>query len=317
MWLYNKEQYQGYNIYSMKKYVDKKRLLFNIIVTFVTIITLLMVIYYIIDTSTRVKKSKQFVAQINEYKKQQEVAEEQQKGIEGETEVQQKVEEQNRIPKLTQEGKENLQNIYHCETKRAFLTFDDGPSQNTNNILNILNEHNIKATFFVLGVQVEIFPETTKRIYNEGHYIANHGYSHIYSSIYQSPEQVLTEFNQCNQIVANTIEIPEYNSHLFRFPGGAVGGKYAEIKKQAISLLEENDVLHVDWNSLTGDSEKVAPTEEYLLNNLQKTIDGKNSVVILMHDAHAKKITAEALPRVIEYLRGQGYEFQNFYDIIK
>ena len=178
-------------------------------------------------------------------------------------------------------------------------------------------KNNIKATFFVLGSQVEIFPETTNRIYNEGHYIANHGYSHKYSSIYQSPEQVLNEFNQCNQIVAKTINVPEYNSHLFRFPGGSVGGKYAELKKQAITLLEQNDILHIDWNSLTGDSEKVNPTEEYLMNNLQKTTEGKNSLVILMHDAQAKKITAETLPKVIEYLQQQGYSFESFYDIIK
>ena len=130
-------------------------------------------------------------------------------------------------------------------------------------------------------------------------------------------EQVLNEFNQCNQIVAKTINVPEYNSHLFRFPGGSVGGKYAELKKQAITLLEQNDILHIDWNSLTGDSEKVNPTEEYLMDNLQKTTEGKNSLVILMHDAQAKKITAETLPKVIEYLQQQGYSFESFYDIIK
>ena len=214
-------------------------------------------------------------------------------------------------------GKENIKNIYHTDKKVAYLTFDDGPSNNTHQILDILKQNNIKATFFVLGSQVEIFPETTNRIYNEGHYIANHGYSHKYSEIYQSPEQVLNEFNQCNQIVAKTINVPEYNSHLFRFPGGSVGGKYAELKKQAITLLEQNDILHIDWNSLTGDSEKVNPTEEYLMDNLQKTTEGKNSLVILMHDAQAKKITAETLPKVIEYLQQQGYSFESFYDIIK
>ena len=197
------------------------------------------------------------------------------------------------------------------------MTFDDGPSKNTKQILDVLKQYNIKATFFVLGSQVEIFPETTNRIYNEGHYIANHGYSHKYSYIYQSPEQVLNEFNQCNQIVANTINVPEYNSHLFRFPGGSVGGKYAELKKQAITLLEQNEILYIDWNSLTGDSEKANPTEEYLMNNLQKTTEEKNVVVVLMHDAQAKQITAETLPKVIEYLISQGYEFDNFYNIIK
>ena len=303
---WGKDQYQGYNIYSMKKYVDKKRIIFNIVVSVVTIITLMLVIYYIVDTSLRIKQSKKYEAQIIEYQKVQE-----------ELERQKEAERQAKIPKLTDEGKENLKNIYHSETKRAFLTFDDGPSQNTNDTLNILKDNNIKATFFVLGSQVEVFPETTNRIYNEGHFIANHGYSHKYSSIYQSPEQILNEYNQCNQIVANTINVPEYNSHLFRFPGGFVGGKYAQIKSQAVPLLEQNNILYVDWNSLTGDSEKVNPTEDYLMNNLQKTTEGKNSLVILMHDSQAKRVTVDFLPKVIEYLRQQGYEFDDFYSIIK
>ena len=303
----NKDQYEGYNIYSMKKYVDKKRITFIIIALIAILITLGMSIYYLIDTRIRVKKSNEFAKQIIEYNQQQKQDKEKQKEIE----------RQAKIPKLTEQGKENLKNIYHTEKKVAYLTFDDGPSNNTHQILDILKQNNIKATFFVLGSQVEVFPETTNRIYNEGHYIANHGYSHKYSEIYQSPEQVLNEFNQCNQIVAKTINVPEYNSHLFRFPGGSVGGKYAELKKQAITVLEQNNILHIDWNSLTGDSEKVNPTEEYLMNNLQKTTEGKNSLVILMHDAQAKKITAETLPKVIEYLQQQGYSFESFYDIIK
>ena len=302
----NKDQYEGYNIYSMKKYVDKKRITYIVIAIVAIIITLSMSIYYLVDTTLRVKKSKEFEKQIIEYNQQQQ-----------EEAKQKEIEKQAKIPKLTEQGKENIKNIYHTDKKVAYLTFDDGPSNNTHQILDILKQNNIKATFFVLGSQVEIFPETTNRIYNEGHYIANHGYSHKYSSIYQSPEQVLNEFNQCNQIVAKTINVPEYNSHLFRFPGGSVGGKYAELKKQAVTLLEQNDILHIDWNSLTGDSEKVNPTEEYLMDNLQKTTEGKNSLVILMHDAQAKKITAETLTKVIEYLQQQGYSFESFYDIIK
>ena len=105
--------------------------------------------------------------------------------------------------------------------------------------------------------------------------------------------------------------------HLFRFPGGSVGGKYADLKKQAITLLDQNNILHIDWNSLTGDSEKANPTEEYLMDNLQKTTEGKNNLVVLMHDAQAKHITVETLPKVIEYLQQQGYTFKNFYEIIK
>lgn len=302
----NKDQFEGYNIYSMKKYVDKKRMIFTITAIIVVILTLALTIYYLVDTNIRIKKGKEFANQITEY-------EQNQKKIEEQKEEERKA----KIPQLTEVGKENLKNIYHSQEKIAYLTFDDGPSNNTHEILDILKQYNIKATFFVLGSQVQVFPETTNRIYNEGHYIANHGYSHKYSSIYQSPEQVLNEYNQCNEVVAKTINVPEYNSHLFRFPGGSVGGKYADLKKQAITLLDQNNILHIDWNSLTGDSEKANPTEEYLMDNLQKTTEGKNNLVVLMHDAQAKHITVETLPKVIEYLQQQGYTFKNFYEIIK
>ncbi|MCI8636622.1 MAG: polysaccharide deacetylase family protein [Clostridia bacterium] len=119
-------------------------------------------------------------------------------------------------------GRKNIENIYHSETKRAFLTFDDGPSTVTPTILEVLKQENVKASFFVLGSRVEAMPDTVKRIYEEGHYIANHGYSHTYSAIYSSPQAVLDEYNKCNEAVKKAIGKQEYNSHLFRFPGGLV-----------------------------------------------------------------------------------------------
>lgn len=222
-----------------------------------------------------------------------------------------------KLPELTQEGIENVNHIYSSDTKRAFLTFDDGPSSNTQPILDILKEKGIKATFFVLGSNVEKAPETVKRIYEEGHFIANHGYSHVYTSIYQSPQTVLDEYNRCNQLVRDAIGEQEYNSHLFRFPGGFVGGQYAEIKNQAKDLLLQNNIVHVDWNALNGDSETKEPTVDFELQRIADTTCDKQSVVILMHDAEAKKVTVEALPNIIDYLKGQGYEFKNFYELIK
>jgi len=224
---------------------------------------------------------------------------------------------QEKLPKLTEVGIENMNHIYSSDTKRVFLTFDDGPSSNTNQILDILNERGIKATFFVLGSNVEKHPEVVKRMYDEGHFIANHGYSHVYEAIYQSPQAVLDEYNKCNQLVREAIGEQEYNSHLFRFPGGLAGGKYADIKNQANDLLSQNNIVHVDWNALNGDSETTSPTIEYEMQRIQETVGDKQSVVILMHDAEAKKVTVEALPNIIDYLKGQGYEFKNFYEIIK
>ena len=222
-----------------------------------------------------------------------------------------------KLPELTQEGIENVNHIYSSDTKRAFLTFDDGPSSNTQPILDILKEKEVKATFFVLGSNVEKAPETVKRIYDEGHFIANHGYSHVYTSIYQSPQTVLDEYNRCNQLVRDAIGEQEYNSHLFRFPGGFVGGQYSEIKNQAKDLLLQNNIVHVDWNALNGDSEIKEPTVDFELQRIADTTCDKQSVVILMHDAEAKKATVEALPNIIDYLKGQGYEFKNFYELIK
>lgn len=183
--------------------------------------------------------------------------------------------------------------------------------------MDILKQENIKATFFVLGARVNAMPDMAKRIYEEGHYLANHGYSHTYSSIYSSPQAVLDEFNQCNDAVKNAIGIPEYHSHLFRFPGGLPGGKYVTIKNQAKELLAQNDIVHIDWNALSGDAETMQPTVEFEMARIQETVGDKNSVVILMHDAETKTATAEALPQIINWLKEKGYEFKNFYEIIK
>ena len=105
----------------------------------------------------------------------------------------------------------------------------------------------------------------------------------------------------------NAIGVPEYNSHLFRFPGGLAGGKYADIKQQSRDLLSQNDILNVDWNALTGDAETNNLSVDFELSRLSQTIESKNSVVILMHDAAAKSVTADALPQIISNLREQGY----------
>lgn len=226
------------------------------------------------------------------------------------------IDKKQKLPNLTQEGKENISNIYKSKNKRVFLTFDDGPSKTvTIPILDLLKQENIKATFFVLGSRVELYPDIVKREYEEGHYIANHGYSHIYSQIYSSVDSVLDEYNKTNDAVRKAIGVNNYNSHLFRFPGGSVGGKYSDLKLATITKLEENNIAYVDWNALTGDSEGKR-TAEQLIAELQETMGEKNSLVILMHDAGDKKTTYEALPNIIQILRDKGYEFKNFYDIL-
>lgn len=257
-----------------------------------------------------------YIQKINSYKAYKQYEEQLQTIASQKEQVQAKNDNTRNLPVLTEKAKAEIENIYHSDSKRVFITFDDGPSTVTPQILDTLKQENVKATFFVLGSRVEAQPDMVKRMYEEGHFIANHGYSHKYTAIYQSPQTVLDEFNKCNEAVRKAIQVPEYNSHLFRFPGGVVGGKYAGIKSQAAELLKQNNIMYVDWNALTGDAETNNLSVELEIKRLQETISGRNSVVLLMHDAQAKTVTAEALPQIISYLRGQGYEFKNFYDIM-
>lgn len=224
-----------------------------------------------------------------------------------------------KLPIYTELGRENMKNVYSStpENKRVFLTFDDGPSSNiTPLILDLLKENNIKATFFTLGSRVVQNPEIVKREYEEGHFIANHGYSHVYSSIYSSKESLLDEYNKTEDAIRNAIDQPEYSSHLFRFPGGSSGGKYDKVKKEYKKILGEHEVFYVDWNCLNEDSSGNR-TKEQLVEFIKKYSANKNSVVVLMHDAGDKILTYETLQEVINYFRENGYSFCNFYDVIE
>ena len=215
------------------------------------------------------------------------------------------------------EAKKKTDNIYNKDSKIAYLTFDDGPSQAvTPFILDVLKKENIKATFFVLGTNVKNNPEIVRRAYEEGHYIANHGYSHNYSKIYSSEKKVLEEYNKTEKQIRNAIKNNNYSSNLFRFPGGYEGGKYEKIKQKAAKLLNKNNIMYVDWNVLTGDSEG-ANTKKQILKNVKKHIKNKGNIVILMHDSSSKILTYETLTDVINYLRKEGYTFDNFYCIMQ
>lgn len=259
---------------------------------------------YIIKTKNDIYKS--YLKQIEQAKVQeQQIAE------------QKEAERLAKLPQLTEQGKENIKNIYTSNERRVFLTFDDGPSKNvTPVILDTLKKENIKATFFLLGSRVDLYPDIVKQEYEEGHFLASHGYSHQYSQIYLSPQSTLDEYNRSVTSIRKAIGEATYNPHLFRFPGGSSGGKYNSIKKEASQLLEQNDILHVDWNALTSDSAGAKTTEQFI-SELEKNVPKYNSVVVLMHDAGNKTATAEALPTIIQYFRERGYEFENFYSIIK
>ena len=202
--------------------------------------------------------------------------------------------------------------------KNIYLTFDDGPSPNiTPQVLEVLEEYNVPATFFVLGSRVELYPDLVRQEYNAGHYIANHGYSHTYSSIYSSVQSVIDEYNAAEKAVQDALGIPEYHTLLFRFPGGSSGGPYNDLKQQAKSTLENMGIASTNWNCLNGDAEGGSRTKEQLINRLYETAEGWDSLVVLMHDANDKQTTVDALPEIIEHYLAEGYTFKNYYDIFQ
>lgn len=219
------------------------------------------------------------------------------------------------IPQFNENGYDEVKNIYFSEEKQVYLTFDDGPSKDvTPQILDILKEHDVKATFFVLGARVDLYPETLKRAFDEGHYIANHGYSHQYSKIYENKDTVFQEYVECDNSIRNAIGNPDFNSYLFRFPGGSSGGRYESIKAEAREHFKSYGVAYTNWNCLTGDAEG-KNTKEECVQEFMATKEGKNSLVVLMHDSNEKTQTVEALPDIIMQLKNEGYTFKTFYEI--
>lgn len=219
---------------------------------------------------------------------------------------------------LTPAQYEKIIHIYtQSPNKTVYLTFDDGPSPNvTPLILDELKKQNIKATFFMLGTNATYYPNLVKRAYEEGHYIANHGYSHKYSEIYQNTDTVLNDYRLCEQALKKALNNDNYQSKVYRFPGGSSGGYYDAIKKDAINLLKENNIAYLDWNALTYDAEN-AHTKESILENLANTVGEKNVVVLLMHDSSSKILTYDSLPDVINFFRERGYTFNTLYDALQ
>ena len=296
--------YYGYNLTVVKPKMKKWKI---IIIVLIVLIVIALSIYAGIKYAQH-KNDEKIQAQI---RKEQELLEEQ-KRIEAEKEAKRL----KNASTLTEEQMQAIENIYTSEEKRVFLTFDDGPTTTvTPLILDLLKQENIKATFFVLGNRAKANPDLIKREFEEGHYIANHGYTHKYSQIYQSSQTVLDEYNYAEGCIQEALGNPDYHSRVFRFPGGSVGGYYKTIKKEAKQFLRQNNIVSLDWNALSKDAEG-AHTKETIMQNIAGTVGQKQSVVILMHDAYDKILTYETLPDVIQYLRDNGYSFKNLYDIL-
>lgn len=209
----------------------------------------------------------------------------------------------------------SLDSLFKQKEKIAYLTFDDGPTLTaTPKVLEILKKENVKASFFVIGKHVAAHPELVKQAYEDGHYIANHSYDHNNSKLYSNDQNFLEQIQKTDREIAKAIGDPDYISHIFRFPNGYMSSLYKSQKKHCVNLLHNLSYAYIDWNCLNNDSVKQYSSYA-LLTNLKESSKNKNTLVILMHDTTDVSNSSLALESSIKYLKSQGYQFKNFYDL--
>lgn len=187
-----------------------------------------------------------------------------------------------------------------------YLTFDDGPSNLTGKILDILDEEGIKATFFVTSGG-----EYVKRAYNSGHTIALHTYSHNYSYVYASESNYFTDLNNVSDSVYNTIGI---RPNIIRFPGGSSNTVSRNYNKGIMSRLV-NDVtsrgyIYFDWNIDSNDAGGDGYNSNKIYNNVINGLSHNKTNVVLMHDSSSHASSADALRDIIKYGKNNGYSFK-------
>lgn len=211
-----------------------------------------------------------------------------------------------KTPKKTKSKTDEIPSV--ISDKTIYLTFDDGPSYLTNEILDILKKENVAATFFVIGRSIDKYQDTVKRAHNDGHTIALHTYTHNYKYIYSSDQNY---FDDLNKIKAKVYYITGNNSRIIRLPGGSsntVSKKYNDkIITRITNKLNDNDYYYFDWNVDSGDASGKLSQQQIYNNTVSYLHQGQN--IVLMHDTSAKKSTVEALPKIIKYGKDNGYTF--------
>ncbi len=188
--------------------------------------------------------------------------------------------------------------------KRAYLTFDDGPSDQTGEILDILKEYDVKATFFVIGRNERYYP-MYKRIVEEGHTLAIHSYSHEYSTIYASYDNFVNDVEELRKLL---YDVTGVDCRYYRFPGGSSNRVTQVPVNDLIDYLDSAGLTYFDWNALNNDAVIAGQTPDQLVKNILKDALNYDDTIILMHDLDCCHETVESLPSLIEQLEEHGYE---------
>ncbi len=189
--------------------------------------------------------------------------------------------------------------------KVVYLTFDDGPdAENTPKVLKILHENDVKATFFVVGTQIEKYPEILKSIYLEGHAIGNHTYNHIYRELYQSVDTYTNQLHHNDEIIKSILGV---RPRISRAPGGSAGS----FTKVYWDRLKAEGYIEIGWNISSGDASRA--NSKQIINNIAYQMENKflsNHAIVLLHDGKGHSETTKALPEIIKFFKDRDFEFR-------
>lgn len=191
------------------------------------------------------------------------------------------------------------------DAKVVYLTFDDGPSSNTQPILDILDEYGCGATFFVMNSD---YRDEYKNIVDHGHAIALHTYTHDFYDVYASVDDYFDDLDRISDLVYEKTGV---RSKLIRFPGGSSNtisrGVNYGIMSELVDEVEDRGYHYFDWNTDSEDASGNNISANHIYSS--STSSSADYIILLMHDTDAKDTTVEALPDVIEYYLDQGYYF--------
>lgn len=186
------------------------------------------------------------------------------------------------------------------ENRKIYLTFDDGPSIYTEELLDILAEYDVKATFFVTGKGKESYGDVYRRIAQEGHTLGMHSYSHEYTAIYASLENFAADLETLRSFL---YEETGQMSRFYRFPGGSSNRVSGTDIHELTAYLDAMDITYFDWNISAGDAAGGRVSSDEIVNRVMSQIPGHQAGIVLLHDAADKHSTVEALPKLIEEIR--------------
>lgn len=195
--------------------------------------------------------------------------------------------------------------------RTAYLTFDDGPSGLTPQVLSILRRENIRATFFVTGAGLEQHRELIREMAAEGHALGNHSFSHDYR-LYRNEDGFMEDVHKLDRALQElTGSAPE----VLRFPGGSntrLGRTKGSpwLMPRLVRRVREEGYQYFDWNVSSTDAAQAVQPKEEIVGAVLSAAANKTTAIVLMHDAPGKTTTVEALPEVIRGLRKLGFRFE-------